>query len=939
MAAAALCIGVGSFSDPEEVPGLAHFLEHMVFMGNEKYPAENSFDEYIQRRGGYCNALTDCERTIFYFEIHKKHFGEALARFAEFFISPLMRKSSVDKEIQAVDSEFQSSLNCDSNRTEQLLGTFAVKGHPMGKFMWGNIASLKTTPMDNNIDVYSQLTKFKEQHYSSSCMTLAIQSQENLDTLEKWVNEIFHRVPNNGSTYTSFIHSGQPFNTSEFCRIYKIVSVGSSNLLTFNWAFSPMAKHYKEKPLTYLLFLFGHEGNGSLLSYLKQKVWALNLWTEESESGFETNSTYTLCSFTIELTDIGLDHLYEVLTATFTYIDMIKKAGPQEKIFEEIQWAATNEFKWREEESAVDYVEKMSVNMQIYPPEHYITGDCLMSSYNASLIEDCLKLLTPDRVNIMVLSQSFESQGICNLEEKWYQTAYCSSEIDTEWLKEWRNPKPNPAFYIPVRNEFIATDFTVITDDSYKVVVPTVIHNEPRGRLWYKQDIKFKVPKGYIVVHLGSPIAASSVTNAVLTELFVSVLQQNLKEDVYPALLAMLEFKISFDKRGLIISVNGFNHKLRVLLETIINHIVMFDVTDELFEAVRSNIIKYNYNIFIKPQKMARDIQCAIVHQVSWTPMDRNAALDKVTKEMLLKFVEEFKGHLYIECLCQGNLSSDESKSVFELLMAKLNYESCALEKLSWNRTIKLPRGQSSCRVSGLNPEDGISVVLNYYQLMPATIYTACLMELVNDFMEEPCFDYLRTKEQLGYNVYCLNCLTNGVIGFGITVHSSADKFSCSEVDTKIEEFLSYFRNYLSGISEEEFEIQVTSLIKAKQHPDLYLKEEIHRNASEIFNGYYVFDRLEKEVKCLQTVTRSELIEWFCMRNEDSGFNKLSIQIVGMKTGDKSDSLSVNSGTQTAPQLQYLSFDENEAIGCTVISDFKSFKDQLDVFPNVLLTS
>lgn len=36
-AACGLSVGVGSFSDPPEIPGLAHFLEHMVFMGSEKY--------------------------------------------------------------------------------------------------------------------------------------------------------------------------------------------------------------------------------------------------------------------------------------------------------------------------------------------------------------------------------------------------------------------------------------------------------------------------------------------------------------------------------------------------------------------------------------------------------------------------------------------------------------------------------------------------------------------------------------------------------------------------------------------------------------------------------------------------------------------------------------------------------------------------------------
>lgn len=48
MAAAALCVNIGSFSDPPDLPGLAHFLEHMVFMGSKKYPIENAFDEFLK---------------------------------------------------------------------------------------------------------------------------------------------------------------------------------------------------------------------------------------------------------------------------------------------------------------------------------------------------------------------------------------------------------------------------------------------------------------------------------------------------------------------------------------------------------------------------------------------------------------------------------------------------------------------------------------------------------------------------------------------------------------------------------------------------------------------------------------------------------------------------------------------------------------------------
>ena len=68
-AAAALCVGVGSFSDPPHRQGLAHFLEHMLFMGSEKFPDENEVEEFLSSHGGYSNAFTEVEHTCFHFEV------------------------------------------------------------------------------------------------------------------------------------------------------------------------------------------------------------------------------------------------------------------------------------------------------------------------------------------------------------------------------------------------------------------------------------------------------------------------------------------------------------------------------------------------------------------------------------------------------------------------------------------------------------------------------------------------------------------------------------------------------------------------------------------------------------------------------------------------------------------------------------------------------
>lgn len=54
--AAALSVNVGHFHDPENREGMAHFLEHMLFLGTEKYPREGQFQSFISQNGGSNNA-------------------------------------------------------------------------------------------------------------------------------------------------------------------------------------------------------------------------------------------------------------------------------------------------------------------------------------------------------------------------------------------------------------------------------------------------------------------------------------------------------------------------------------------------------------------------------------------------------------------------------------------------------------------------------------------------------------------------------------------------------------------------------------------------------------------------------------------------------------------------------------------------------------------
>lgn len=127
--AAALDVHVGSFSDPDKVPGLAHFCEHMSFLGTRKFPSEGDFSSFLSSHGGSSNAFTDNEDTVYYFDINSDFIEPALDRFSQFFIAPLFTESATSRELNAIDSEHSKNINSDGFRFYQVSRKGRAKQH------------------------------------------------------------------------------------------------------------------------------------------------------------------------------------------------------------------------------------------------------------------------------------------------------------------------------------------------------------------------------------------------------------------------------------------------------------------------------------------------------------------------------------------------------------------------------------------------------------------------------------------------------------------------------------------------------------------------------------------------------------------------------------------------------------------------------------------
>ena len=122
-------------------------------------------------------------------------------------------------------------------------------------------------------------------------MTLCVQSRHSLDELEEMVTKIFSAVSHDGHISQYFMHYvfiyiqvpsndtlrpnyksfGLPFDNEKFCRLHKVIPVNDCSMLDIYWAMAPLLDEYQSRPMHYISHLIGHEGEGSILSYLKKK--------------------------------------------------------------------------------------------------------------------------------------------------------------------------------------------------------------------------------------------------------------------------------------------------------------------------------------------------------------------------------------------------------------------------------------------------------------------------------------------------------------------------------------------------------------------------------------------------------------------------------------------------------------------------------------------
>ena len=178
--AAELRVAAGSHDVPLAWPGLAHFLEHLLFLGTERFPTGQGLMAYVQGHGGQVNARTSERTTDFFFELSPQAFAGGLERLSDMLAHPRMNLDDQLREREVLQAEFVAWSEDGTAQQQLALFDGLSKAHPLRGFHAGNRDSLPVPQPE----FQQALKDVYQRFYQTGQMTLSLAGPQSLDELK-----------------------------------------------------------------------------------------------------------------------------------------------------------------------------------------------------------------------------------------------------------------------------------------------------------------------------------------------------------------------------------------------------------------------------------------------------------------------------------------------------------------------------------------------------------------------------------------------------------------------------------------------------------------------------------------------------------------------------------------------------------------------------------
>lgn len=848
---ASVTVDVGSYMDPEDRHGLAHFVEHMLFLGTEKYPSEAEYGNYIRANGGFTNAYVAGDHTNYRFEVGHHAFEGAIDRFSQFFIAPLFLEEFIERELNVVHAEFEGNLENDFRRILQILTHFYNPDHPANTFGTGNLNTLRGIQREEFVNFYKEF-------YSANQMALALTGTASLDQLEAWARQYFSDIPTTGRDPLSY--PSDMIHPSDAVRWIRVEPVRDVRELQIVFGLEGTRHLWPGKSPELIGELVGHEGPGSLLSYLKERGWATSLG-----SGFWENSRdFSQVFVIVGLTPEGQEHAEDVLEAFFAYVDMLRHAEYPGFLFREKSVMARLEELYGDKGEGASRAAFLSTAALQYPLE---VAERIPYLYVAPDIESYYHILDqfqPEKALVLEVARGVETEKV----EPIYGSHYGYSQIRGDLMERLKAPRTIGALALPPPNPYIPVELEQLD------MHPVPLVSDAGAKVYYLQDLTFERPQVKYIMRVRTPERLATARQEVLREFFLQVLSEVTNEEIYLASRGGASAGFSGNLEGIRIEVSGYSGSAEALLEYVLEALEVDDFPEARFEALRERRLRDLRNFALAQAYLqARELQRKRGHNRYFTPADKLSYAASVTLQEVLEFGRQWRDSGRLEMLIHGNVSPARAREEAYRVIARLDLRPLGEDEV-FRSEYRRPEGGSEAvqreQIDANNSCFWQEVVLG--EDSPRNRAKAMV---VSNFISEPYFSEMRTRQQLGYIVWSFTTRRFQDLVAGFVIQSP--DFTAAELQERSDKLVQNLPDMLRDLEDEAFASLVAGVESTLRERDKSIDERAGNLFERAFTHGGDWNRSRETLRELGTLTREETADWLQQALDPASSHRLTV--------------------------------------------------------------
>ena len=840
VSAASMVVEVGSLENPSNREGLAHFLEHMLFLGTEKYPDVDEYSTYLKTYGGYSNAYTAGDHTNYQLQVLPDGFEGALDRFAQFFISPLFTAEYTAREVNAVNSEHQKNIMNDFWRQRRITSQFAKDGHQVKKFGTGSLETLGDITRE-------ELVAFYNNQYSANRMGLALLSTHSLDEMEDWTRQYFSDVKNHNLERTK--HDPIVFEKKEAFRLVQIDPVKDLRNLEISFPIPSTRHMYESKPGRQLGFILGHEGKGSLLSYLKDKGWAQTL---SAGAGPQTKE-YGMANIRIGLTPKGQDDYKKIVLATLDYIELMKESGHQSHVYNELKTMAELEEIYGSKGEGMRRAIQLANESMMYPLEDAGRINFIFKDNSKGTFEGLLTHLTPDNMLVVLTAKGVETDQ----KEHHYQAPYSYTE-NTEFYQTLTSTSPRDDFMIAEANPFIPESASIPDREIKENMLPVSLINSDGANLYFGVDHEFLRPKGVISFKILFPDDIMTLKHRVYLKLYAACVNESLNELGYPAKEAGLYYSFREGYEGIFLNVSGYSESAMTLYEMILDHMVDFSITEDQFNGLKDMVIRNYQNFSLSDaHQQTREKGADIFNHVKYSWEESLPVAQKATLSDIHDYGNTLYEKTFVEGLVYGDFKESDARRALRIFNEKSNTTDIKRTDAFDLKILEQSKSEEIQYIGKLSVNN--SCFYREYVLGDDTPEMRATSLVIGQALQQPFFTEMRTNQQLGYIVWSYTRNRDDTYYLSFVIQSGA--FTADDVNQRADDFIASTPKLLSAMDKETFQQLKESAIEKLEKKPMSIGERANKFQTFIFEHDADFQRDQKTISALERLQQSSTIE------------------------------------------------------------------------------